>query len=93
MSFSLCNQGCLKAHLPTDALIKCKAQEPPQNTIFGLVPNVSSIGYDDMMQYFPLVLALAELSPQCHMAALNVACHVCVCSMHACDNLAQSPVR
>lgn len=83
----------MKAHLPTDALIKCKEQEPPHNTTFGQVANVSAIGYEDMIKYFPLVLALAEISPECHMAVLAVACYVCTCSMYAsCDNLAQSPM-
>ena len=61
------NKGALKAHLPGDALIQCCMAKPPGNTMFSKVANVANIGYDDMLAYEELIIALVELSPECSM--------------------------
>ena len=56
--------GALKLHLSTAAFTHCARARSPDNTLFCDVRNPTHIGYDDMLAYMELILALFRLSPE-----------------------------
>ena len=57
-------RGNLQMHLPAKAFTDCSEKDFPENTLFPDI-NALSVGYDDLVRYLPLILALyGELSPR-----------------------------
>ena len=56
--------GVLKTYLSSSAFLHCSDQKKPLNTLFHEVCDPCNIGYDDLVLYLDLVLALYEKSPE-----------------------------
>ena len=50
---------------------KCMASERPENTLFEGV-NGWHVGFSEMKEYLPLILALFEISPTCVFGLFNI---------------------
>lgn len=67
----------------------CATSKKPDNTLFPDI-NCFRVGFNDMQEYFPLILALFEVSPECAFGFMHaclvssVLCCMEVCNMHAC---------
>ena len=55
--------GSLKMLLPASAFTTCSAAKYPMNTLFGNVDS-QNVTFEDMQYYFPLMLKLADTSPE-----------------------------
>ena len=77
MLHSWMSAGALKLHLPTAAFTHCARARAPDNTLFCDVRNPLRIGFDDMMAYFDLILALFQISPEGNLEAFV---HLLACS-------------